>query len=163
MSESTSDSAARLRAAYKAKGWNARMISVRVGHFSCGAVHVTVRDPRVPFEEAERMARATAERLDRDSLTGEILNGGNIYVSVAHSNECKAVLARRHLAALEAAVVRLRSGSERLVRVAGTDWWVGADNGGYVLRRSTVGATEKRAWFAASDVSGGAYLMSRER
>ena len=50
---STKERAARLRAEYKSRGWNARKVSVRTEYFSMGsAIHVTVRSAEVNFGEA---------------------------------------------------------------------------------------------------------------
>lgn len=79
----TKQAAADLRNAYKAKGWTARMISVRTEYFSMGsAVNVSVKDAAVDFDEAERLAHEICESISRCEITGDILGGGNTYVSV---------------------------------------------------------------------------------
>ena len=48
-----------------------------------------VKDPALTKAVATRVAES-AERIDRCQVTGEILSGCNRYVSVYHSEECKA-------------------------------------------------------------------------
>lgn len=83
------EDAAEIRKAYKARGWNSRDVSVRAEQFSMGSsINVTIKDPRVDWREAERIAEGK-ERIARCEITGEILSGGNRYVHVRHSEECK--------------------------------------------------------------------------
>jgi hypothetical protein len=119
---STTDEAARIRAAYKAKGWNSRMIGVRAEHFSMGSsIHVTIKDAAVSTAEARAIAES-AESIRRCEITGEILSGGNRYVHVRHSNACIAVLARRHIDAVDAAIARLdKADPTRMECVDGTE------------------------------------------
>lgn len=82
------EKAAALRKIYREKGWNARQISVRSESFSMGeAVNVSVKGAEVDFEEAERLAKQTCESVRRCEMTGDILSGGNCYVSVSDRRE----------------------------------------------------------------------------
>lgn len=102
--ETPADAAARIRAAYKAKGWNQRKIGVRSESFSMGSsVTVEIRSPEVDEAEAKRIAES-AERISRCEITGEILSGGNRFVHVGYSAACREILARRHQGELERAV-----------------------------------------------------------
>lgn len=107
--QTAAEAAAEVRAALKARGWGQRHVSVRAESYSLGSsLHVTVKSPEVDFEVARQIAEGK-ERVDRCERTGEILSGGNRFVHVKHSDECKAIIARRHLAALERAVVALEA------------------------------------------------------
>lgn len=109
--ETATEAAARIRAAYKAKGWSSRMIGVRADQYSMGStIRVEIKDPRIRKRDAEEIAN-TAERISRCEMTGEILSGGNRFVDVEHSRECRDILARRYIAAVERACDELR-GSE---------------------------------------------------
>jgi len=74
------DAAAEIRKQLKAHGWAGRQVSVRCGGSS---VTVTIKDPRVPMSVVEPIARS-CERISRCEMTGEILSGGNIYISVSY-------------------------------------------------------------------------------
>ena len=127
----TTESAAEIRAAYKLKGWSSRMVSVRTEYFSMGsAIQVTIKSPEVNEAEAKRIAEG-AERIHRCEITGEILGGGNRYVSVDHSEGCREIMARRFLGALNDALAELRASGEpnRLIPIAGAgDADVGLEN-----------------------------------
>jgi hypothetical protein len=110
--------AAQIRARYKARGWTSPQISVRNSNFSLGSsVRVLVRDPQIPFRLAERLANQE-ERISRCGLTGETLGGGNMYVHVQHSRECREILARRHVQAIEEALARIGEDTTRLEPVS---------------------------------------------
>jgi hypothetical protein len=101
--------AARIRADYKARGWNSRMISVRASSYSMGSsINVEIKDPRIPMADASAIAMQ-AEHIHRCEITGEILGGGNRYVHVSHSPECQTILGRRYLAAIEDAIACARA------------------------------------------------------
>ncbi len=122
------EAAARVRAAYKARGWGAKDVSVRCRGFAGGdEVRVEVKSPRVRFAAAREVAMREQD-VARDELTGEILSGGgNRYVDVQHSDEAQEVLARRHLGAVEAALARLDADDldGAIERVDGCDALVG--------------------------------------
>ena len=81
--------------------------------------------------EAEEIA-TRAEHIDRCEITHEILSGGNRYVHVDHSPECREILAQRHLGAVEKALEALpKDDRSRLVPVVeenGTEILLGNDN-----------------------------------
>lgn len=78
---SSKEAAARIRAALKAKGWGTKQISVRHETFSLGsAVRVQIRTAEPPVHVVKEIAEQF-ERVARDGY-GEILGGGNMYVSV---------------------------------------------------------------------------------
>ncbi len=52
------ETAKELRGAYKAKGWNSRMIGVRAKPCTySGSIDVTIKDASVPYATAKEMAR----------------------------------------------------------------------------------------------------------
>ena len=104
MSRTTTEEAKEIRKEYKALGWNSRMVSVRSQYFSMGSsIDVTVKDPAVNSARAKAIAEGK-ERIRRCELSGEILSGGNRYVSLNHSSECQEVLSRRYIEALTEAL-----------------------------------------------------------
>ncbi len=110
--KTTTERAAEIRAAYKRKGWSSRKVSVRTDYFSMGSsIHVEIKSPEVDETEASRIAHE-AERIRRDGC-GEILSGGNRYVSVTHSRECREIMARRHIDELTKALERLEASGSR--------------------------------------------------
>ena len=130
--KTTTEEAREIRAAYKRRGWSSRMISVRTEYYSMGsAIQVTIKSPEVDETEAERIAKG-AERISRCQITGEILSGGNTYVSVDHSEGCREILARRFVEPLTDALAVLRANGDRgrLESIAGAgDACVGLENG----------------------------------
>jgi len=107
--QTPAEAAAEVRAAFKARGWGQRQVGVRAESYSMGSsLHVTIKSPDVDFEVARQIAEGK-ERIDRCYRSGEILSGGNRFVHVKHSDECKAIIARRHLGALERAVLALEA------------------------------------------------------
>lgn len=98
------EEAKRIRAAFKALGWNNRMVSVRARNFSMGsAIDVVVKSAKVNFAEAKMIAE-DAESIRRCEVTGEILSGGNRYVHVRLSDEAKAELAAPWMERVEKAL-----------------------------------------------------------
>jgi hypothetical protein len=70
-----------LRAALKEAGFNARRATVK-GHHS--ALYVTIRDASVSLTKVKAIA-APFERVHRCEVSGEILAGGNVFLSCAYS------------------------------------------------------------------------------
>lgn len=121
--ESSKEAAARLRAALKAEGYNARDVSIRVESYSMGStIHATIRSAAVP-EGTVREILESAERISRCEITHEILSGGNRFVELHHTPEVQAILARRHIDALGDALLRLERDvhTNALEPIAGTD------------------------------------------
>ena len=77
------------------------------------------------LKEAERIATQIAEHIRRCEYSGEILSGGNRYVHVRHSDECREIMARRWLDQVEEVVRSLpelveKHGSNILAPIPGT-------------------------------------------
>lgn len=120
--------AAKIRSEYKAKGWSARQISVRSDYFSMGSsVDVEIKDVAIPLPVAKAIAEQ-AESIRRCERTGEILSGGNRYVSVRYSHEAQQILGRRYADAVQRAVNAVEPGSNTLQPVDGTEFLVGRPN-----------------------------------
>lgn len=71
-----------LRAALKAVGYHARRVSVRHDH---NTLRVTVRDPSASLTRIKQIA-APFESVRHCQATGEILSGGNTFLSCEYSN-----------------------------------------------------------------------------
>ena len=82
MSNPSLNPADRLRAALKAAGFTARQVTVRYPH---STLHVTVRDASVSLTKVRAIAGAF-ESISRDHMSGEILCGGNTFVSVDYAD-----------------------------------------------------------------------------
>lgn len=128
MSSRTVDAAAQIRAALKAKGWSSRVVSVRAESFSMGsAIRVEVRSADVPIQVVEAIAKEH-EDISRCEITGDILSGGNRYITVSYSSEAREALSARFIEPVERAVADLPADdTSRLVPVEGTDFLVGRD------------------------------------
>lgn len=80
----TTEAAATIRAALKARGWNARKVSVRASSYSTGSsIRVEIKSADVPLSIVEAIANGE-EQIDRCGITGEILSGGNRFVTVQY-------------------------------------------------------------------------------
>lgn len=105
--KTAADSAATIRAALKQKGWTTRDVSVRAKNFAGGSsVHIQVKNPDVPLKAVEAIAKGE-EHVRRCEYSGEILSGGNRYVSVDYSYEAQQALVARRLADVEAALAKV--------------------------------------------------------
>ncbi len=85
---------AQITAALKELGINSRMVSVRVPHH--GAVSVTIRDSRVDYGTICKITKQF-EQVNCCDYSGDILAGGNTFVSVYTSTEADAGYAKFYL------------------------------------------------------------------
>lgn len=122
---STTDHAAQLRAALKAKGWTSRDVSVRADYYSLGSsIRVVIKNPAVPLATVKALAEGH-ERIDRDQW-GEILGGGNRFVDVSYATAAIDILARRHIDAIEVAKAALDdAGDGALIPIGTTGHFLG--------------------------------------
>lgn len=133
---SAKESAAAIRKELKAHGWGPREVSVQTRYASLmSAIDAVIKTPDAPYETV--LATVTAyEWIHRDA-TGEILGGGNTYTDVRYSPACRAILARRHIEALERAIAELDPNESYLKPIDGCPWVVvgnGQWPGTYELR-----------------------------
>lgn len=85
----TEEAAQQLRQRLKAAGYNSRRVSVRKSYSSMGSsISVTIHDPAISLHAVKELAEP-AECIDRCSITGEILSGGNRYLDVQHSKQAR--------------------------------------------------------------------------
>lgn len=129
----TTEHAATIRDTLKrTHGWTSRQVSVRAEYFSMGSsIHVEIKDPAIPLPVVKAVAEQ-AEHIRRDEGTGEILGGGNRYVSVRYSSEAMTIIGQRYADPVQRAVNALDS--EGVLRpVEGTPFLVGRGNYGFGL------------------------------
>lgn len=80
--KSAAEQANEIRAELKKRGWSSREVSVRAKTFRCGSsIDVTIKVGGIRKAAVEAIA-SRAESIRRCERTGEILSGGNRYVSV---------------------------------------------------------------------------------
>jgi hypothetical protein len=122
----TTDYAAMIREQLKTQhGWTSRQVSIRAQYFSLGSsIDITIKDPTIPLTTVKQIAEQ-AEHIRRDERTGEILGGGNRYVSVRYSSEALDTLGRRYADAVQRAVNEVDIGSQTLQQIDGTRFLVG--------------------------------------
>lgn len=91
--QSPAEAAAEIRANLKKfYGITSRQVSVRARSFSMGsAIDIVINDPAVDIREV-RNAADGKEKIDRDAY-GEILSGGNRYLSVSYGRKAVEALA----------------------------------------------------------------------
>ena len=84
--ESATEIAKKIRKELKLQNINSKQVSVRSEYFSMGqAVRVSIIDTSVN-PEAVRAIASSYERIHRDYSTGDILGGGNTYITVNTPN-----------------------------------------------------------------------------
>ena len=123
---STTERAKEIRTQLKRQhGWNSRQVSVRAKYFSMGSsIDVRINDPAVPIAPVEKIANAH-ESISRCEYSGEILSGGNRYVSVAYDHEALKARALPYLPAVTAALAQATGSA--LIPVEGTKFMIGRD------------------------------------
>ena len=116
--KSTTDHAAEIRAALKAKGWSSRKISVRADYYSMGSsIDITIKDVSIPLNVVKAIAE-DHERIDRCQFSGEILAGCNRYVHVRYDYDVLKAAAQPYIPAVEAALAKVHD--NYLILVEGT-------------------------------------------
>jgi len=130
--KSTTEEAKELRQELKSKlGVNSRQVSVRSEYFSMGSsIDVRIKDADVSLPAVREIA-SKYESIRRCEFSGEILSGGNTYLSVEYTREALQTRSDRVREQVENAVAKLPEDSNTLERVEGTDYWVGRRNGRY--------------------------------
>lgn len=129
----TKEHAAAIRADYKRHGWSSRDISVQSDSFSLGSsITVRIKNPNVSIS----VAKALAERHEvvrRDERTGDILGGGNRYVSVSYSHEAAQAIQEKYADVLNAAAQALQAdpNDNSLHSIAGTPFLLGRGCNGF--------------------------------
>jgi len=129
----TKEHAAAIRQAYKAKGWTARDISVRIHLYSMGSsIYVVIKNPDVPFKVVEDIANG-AESIRRCEYSGEILSGGNRYVHVNYSSEARATIHANYAGVLTDAARALGANpnDNSLHEIGDTGFLLGKGTNGY--------------------------------
>lgn len=121
---------AAIRAELKKRGWNSRMVSVR-GR-SCtydSAIDVVVRDARVPLDVVKKIAESHSN-VRYDEYCGEVLLGGNTYVSVSYDSDALKPYVEAVLAKLgdkdyleTCGYVLSKEGNKGNGYGTGDDWW----------------------------------------
>lgn len=129
----TKEHAAAIRADYKRHGWTARDISVRIDSYSLGSsIDVRIKNPNVSFTVAKTLAERH-EVVRRCDITGEILGGGNRYVSVGYSYEAADVIKAKYAEVLTAADRALTAdpSDNSLHPIGDTGYLLGKSSNGY--------------------------------
>jgi hypothetical protein len=112
----------------KSHGWTSRQVSVRAEYFSLGSsIDVIVKDPAIPLPVVKAVAEQ-AESIRRCEISGEILGGGNRYVSVRYSHEAQATIGARYVEAVQRAIEAVAPESNRLEPIGDTGFLVGRPN-----------------------------------
>lgn len=119
---SPAEDAAKIRAALKARGITSRQVSVKSSSFSMGsAIDVTIKAPGISVKMVREIAE-TFERVSRCEITGEILSGGNRYVSVTLDWRMLDAAAERFMPWLKALEI---TGNSMLPVPEMDDFWAG--------------------------------------
>jgi len=120
---SAAEDAVSIRAALKAKGWNARKISVRSESYSMGSsITVTILAAGIPRATVKEIAERFS-RVRYCEVTGEILSGGNRYVRVTFDQDLIQAAGAEFRPWLEA--MEITDNSLASITVAGREYHVG--------------------------------------
>lgn len=114
--------AAKIRAALKIAGYNARKVTVREPHY--GSVTVTIRDASVRISAVKEIAKGF-EKIHRCEASGETLLGGNTYVDVEYLDTIIEPIAKdiaAQLAAKPGHVVALAEGIKVSADLGSEGW-----------------------------------------
>ena len=87
MAKTITEEAKELRATLKEMGFNSRQVSVKSGY--CGystSMDVTIKARGISVPQVEELANKY-KSVRHDEMTGEILSGGNTYVTVGYKRE----------------------------------------------------------------------------
>ena len=97
----TTDAAKAIRKSLRTElNATSRQVSVRCDQYSMGSsIDVAVKDPSVNLADVKRIAMAY-QHVDRCEITGEILNGGNMYVHCDYTADALAETVKMIIAAL---------------------------------------------------------------
>jgi hypothetical protein len=128
---STTEFAAHIRKTLKQKhGITSRQVSVRADHFSMGsAIRVRINDANISHKLIDGIAKQ-AESIRRCEYSGEILSGGNRYVTVSYDSDAQKAIANKWIGAVDAAYVSLVAEPGYIHEVPGTDCRIGASRHG---------------------------------
>lgn len=139
----TTEFAATIRQTLKKQyGITSRQVSVKADHFSMGsAIRVRIKDMNISSKLVEGVAKQ-AESIRRCEYSGEILSGGNRYVTVSYDWDTLKTIADRWMDAVRVAVVALKAEPTYLHTIPGTTCQLGASNHG-IQFGFTVWGTER--------------------
>ncbi len=129
----TTERAALIRAALKKEhGWTGRDVSVRADHYSMGsAIRISIKNPDVPLAAVKAIAEPH-EDISYDQFSGEILSGGNRFVTINYAHEACETLTERRLPQVREAIAKLTEASDNsLFPVPGTDYLIGRGQHGW--------------------------------
>jgi hypothetical protein len=147
---SPAESARLIRSELKARhGWTSRQVSVKSDSYSMGSsIDIKIKVPGISIAAVEEVANGQ-ERIHRCEHTGEILSGGNRYVSVSLDWE----LIKREAVKLVAWVEEtpIHPSQLRIVEVCGERYFIGrtheaygysvmSANGGFIPTGPSAGA-----------------------
>jgi len=119
-----------VKAGLKAAGYKQTQVSVRG---SASSVTVTIRDAAVDYAKVKEIA-SQVEHIRHDNATGEILQGGNTFVTVAYFDGVVEKLAHPHLVSIMQAVTDER------------DYTLGTWQDGYNVAADRDDASTIRIW-----------------
>lgn len=173
--KTTADHARELRQLLKKRyGWTGRQVSIRTDNYSLGSsIRVEIKDGSIPLPLVTELAE-DHESIRRCEITGDILSGGNRYVSVNLSEAARDVKARRYLDAVQEACDQVDEWREddprrtKLAPVAGIeDCHIGAGRwpGNYTvwLGSHTLHHDQPSPWHAALDLACGIEKRDHEK
>jgi len=103
----TKETAKAIRAKLQQQHFAPRDISVVCQLYSLGSsIHVVIKNPNVSLRSVSEIV-SPFERVRYDEITGEILGGGNMYISCRYSSDAGAARAAQFADEVNAAIAQL--------------------------------------------------------
>lgn len=153
---STTDRAAAIRAALKARHISSRQVSIRAEYFSMGsAIRVSIKDAAVPLALVKAIAE-DHESIRRCEMTGDILSGGNRYVTVSYAQSALERFRQVWIDRVTAAAARVTE--NYLIEIDATPFLIGKDPAGYTLWRDGSLTAKYLTLAGAAEVIGAAMV-----
>lgn len=127
---SPAESARLIRSELKTRyGWTSRQVSVKSDSYSLGSsIDITIKAPGIPVKVVEEVAKEQ-ERIHRCEYSGEILGGGNRYVSVSLDWELVKQEGLKLVAWVEETPIH--PSQLRIVEVCGERYYIGRTHEAY--------------------------------
>lgn len=127
-----SEAAQELRAELKARGWSSRDVSVRVKPCTYSrAIDIVIKRVDISKKEVEGLA-GKYESVRRCEASGEILSGGNTYVSVTYDWKLKEKMVKGIMPACIEALKQANENRGYVYKVDGTDFTVAVGQTGRI-------------------------------
>ena len=130
---SNKERSAAIRAELKKLGYNSKQISVRSG--DCGYsdyTNIRIKDMAIRINDVKKVCKAF-ESVDYDEYTGEILAGGNCYISVDYDYDALEEARKNELPKVEELIKGIDKGEQKRIERKDFDYVLYSDDKGFYM------------------------------